>query len=131
MGTSEFYSLVEGIPDVLDSLVVEVGPNATETQLFLFVVTTSGRVADERLVESIRKQIRAQLSPRHVPDRIISVPEVPRTLTGKKLEVPVKRLLAGEPLARVVSLDSIANPRALDPFVALAGTLKRDPDGRS
>jgi acetoacetyl-CoA synthetase len=131
MGTSEFYSLVEGIPDVLDSLVVEVGPNATETQLFLFVVTASGRVADERLVESIRKQIRAQLSPRHVPDRIISVPEVPRTLTGKKLEVPVKRLLAGEPLARVVSLDSIANPRALDPFVVLAGTLKRDPDGRS
>ncbi len=123
MGTSEFYSLVEAMPEVRDSLVVEVGPNATETQLYLFVVTDSGGEAGPELAEAVRKRIRAELSPRHVPDRVIGVREIPRTLTGKKLEIPVKRLLGGEPLARVLSLDSVANPGSLAPFEALARDL--------
>jgi acetoacetyl-CoA synthetase len=121
LGTGEFYAVVEELPEIADALVVhledaEGGPG----ELLLFVVVSEGAQLDEARITA---RLRSELSPRHVPDAVISVPAVPRTLTGKKLEAPVKRILRGEPAARVASRDSLANPDALDPFVALAGKL--------
>lgn len=127
LGTSEFYSVVEELPEVADSLVVHLedrqgGPG----KLVLFVVLADGCVLDDALRASIRARLRAELSPRHVPDAIHTVPAVPRTLTGKKLEVPVKRLLRGEPVEKVASRDSLVDPMALEVFVDLAA---QDPMG--
>ena len=121
LGTGEFYAVVEELPEVLDTLVVhleDAGGGAGE--LLLFVVPAEGVDVDEQLHTRIGRALRDQLSPRHVPDTIETVPAIPRTLTGKKLEAPVKRILRGEPLERVASRDSLADPAALDPFVALA-----------
>jgi acetoacetyl-CoA synthetase len=116
MGTSEFYRVVEELPDVADSLVVDTaGADGTGT-LLLFVVPTDGAHVDE---ERIRREIRAQLSPRHVPDRVVTVPEIPRTLNGKKCEVPVKRILGGTPPEQAVAAGALANPASLAPFVDL------------
>jgi acetoacetyl-CoA synthetase len=121
IGTSEFYGVVEGLPEIADSLVVhleddEGGPG----ELLLFVVPRDGRAIDEELATSIRRALREDLSPRHVPDEILAVPAVPRTLSGKKLEVPVKRILLGAPAEVAASRDSLADPGALAPFEALA-----------
>jgi acetoacetyl-CoA synthetase len=121
LGTGEFYAVVEDIPEIVDALVVhleDAGGGAGE--LLLFVVPGPGAVLDEPLRGRIASALRSQLSPRHVPDAIVSVPAVPRTLTGKKLEAPVKRILRGEAAERVASRDSLADPAALDAFVALA-----------
>jgi acetoacetyl-CoA synthetase len=91
-------------------------------RLLLFVVLREGVALDEQLQAHIRELLRRQLSPRHVPDRIAAVPEVPRTLNGKKLEVPVKRLLEGVPLQRAVSTAAVVNPDALAPFAAMAAS---------
>jgi acetoacetyl-CoA synthetase len=112
MGTSEIYSAVEGVPEVLDSLVVDV-----DGTMLLFVVLRPGTELDDELVERIRKRTREYCSPRHVPDEIEAIAEVPRTLSGKKLEVPVKKILMGADPARAASRDSLANPAALDFFV--------------
>jgi acetoacetyl-CoA synthetase len=121
IGTAEFYGVVEGLPEIADSLVVhleddEGGPG----ELLLFVVPRDGRAIDEELATSIRRALREDLSPRHVPDEILAVPAVPRTLSGKKLEVPVKRILLGAPAEVAASRDSLADPGALAPFEALA-----------
>ena len=87
----------------------------------LFVVLRDGAVLDDALVREIRTRVREDCSPRHVPSEIRAIAEVPRTLSGKVLEVPVKRILMGEPPERVASRDSLANPAALDVFVALSG----------
>lgn len=118
MGTAEFYAVVEGLDAVKDSLVVHLedsggGPG----ELWLFVVAPD--IELEEFEQAARLAIRQQLSPRHVPDRIVCVDAVPRTLTGKKLEVPVKRILAGAAVDEVVSVSSLANPESLAPFVAL------------
>jgi len=118
MGTSEIYSAVEGVPQVLDSLVVDV-----EELMPLFVVLRDETELDADLVSEIKRRIREHCSPRHVPDRVVQVPEVPRTLSGKKLEVPVKKILQGAPAERAASRDSLANPEALDHFVELASSL--------
>src|SRR5215211_4437673 len=118
MGTSEIYSAIEGVPEVMDSLVVDV-----DELMPLFVVLRDEAELDDGLVHEIRKRIREHCSPRHVPDRIVQVPEVPRTLSGKKLEVPVKKILQGAPAERAASRDSLANPEALDHFVELASSL--------
>jgi acetoacetyl-CoA synthetase len=89
-------------------------------ELILFVVPREGVEVDEALRGRIAAALRAQLSPRHVPDGIVSVPAIPRTLTGKKLEMPVKRILRGEEVDRVASRGSLSNPDALDAFAALA-----------
>jgi acetoacetyl-CoA synthetase len=115
MGTSEIYSAVEGVPGVLDSLVVDVG----ETML-LFVVLRDGAALDDELVAQIARRVREHCSPRHVPDEVHAIAEVPRTLSGKKLEVPVKKILMGADPSRAASRDSLANPAALDFFVELA-----------
>jgi acetoacetyl-CoA synthetase len=116
MGTSELYSAVEGVDEVLDSLVVDV-----DDRIVLFVVC-SGEL-DEELADRIRRRVREYCSPRHVPDAIHQIDEVPRTLSNKKLEVPVKRILQGGDPGTVASRDSLANPAALDWFVERAGEL--------
>jgi acetoacetyl-CoA synthetase len=121
LGTGEFYAVVEDIPEIIDALVVHLedgGGGAGE--LLLFVVPGPDAELDDTLRDRIAKTLRSELSPRHVPDTIVSVPAIPRTLTGKKLEAPVKRILLGEASERVASRDSLLDPDALDAFVALA-----------
>ena len=118
MGTSELYRSVLALDEILDALVVDV-PNASGSRMTLFVVLRDGAVLDEGLSTEIRRRIRDDCSPRHVPDEILAAPEVPRTLSGKILEVPVKRLLLGASVEEVASRDSLANPAALDWFASL------------
>jgi acetoacetyl-CoA synthetase len=121
IGTAEFYGVVEALPGVADSLVVHLEDEAGGPgELLLFVATRDGRPLDDSLRARIRDELRAGLSPRHVPDEIIGVAVVPRTLSGKKLEVPVKRILLGLPADRAASRDALADPASLGPFVALA-----------
>ncbi len=122
LGTGEFYALVEELPEVADSLVVHLeDPGGGIGELLLFVVPAPGTVIDATVQNRIATALRTELSPRHVPDAIVEVPSIPRTLTGKKLEAPVKRILRGELPDRVASRGSLADPAALDAFVALAG----------
>ncbi len=122
MGTAEFYRVVEQVEGVVDSLVVDTsGAGAGEGRLVLFLVLAEGRVLDDAQRRRIAGAIRSALSPRHVPDEMVQVPEVPRTLSGKKLEVPVKRLLAGEDASKVVNLGTLANPSSVEALLAAAG----------
>ncbi len=120
MGTSEFYGLVEALPEITDSLVVDTGSldDAVGT-LWLFLVLREGVALDQELRQRLKSLLRTELSPRHVPDEFRAVSAIPRTLSGKKLEVPVKRILLGTPPALAASRDTLANPEALDAFVAL------------
>jgi acetoacetyl-CoA synthetase len=120
MGTAEFYRVVEGLDEITDSLVVDASDPGGEGRLLLFVVLRPETTLDEELQQRIRAAVRTELSPRHVPDRIEAIAEVPRTLSGKKLEVPVKRVLAGVPLEQAVSEGALANPDAIHQVVALA-----------
>jgi acetoacetyl-CoA synthetase len=121
MGTSEFYSAVDALTEVVDSLVVHLDdPDRDAGRLLLFVHLAAGVTLDDDLRTRLARTIRAELSPRHVPDEVHQVPAIPRTISGKKLEVPIKRLLEGEPLDRVVNPGALADPAALDAFVALA-----------
>jgi acetoacetyl-CoA synthetase len=120
MGTSELYRSVFALDEVLDALVVDV-PDGDGSRMTLFVVLREGAALDEQLETEIRRRIREDCSPRHVPDEVLAAPEIPRTLSGKILEVPVKRLLMGAPLETVASRDSLANPEALGYFEELAG----------
>ena len=122
LGTGEFYALVEELPEVADALVVHLEDDGGGMgELLLFVVPAPGSEIDEHVQRRIAAALRRELSPRHVPDAIVPSPAIPRTLTGKKLEAPVKRILRGESAERVASRDSLADPAALDAFVALAG----------
>jgi acetoacetyl-CoA synthetase len=125
MGTSEIYRAAATVPEVLDALVVDV-PRGGSGELWmpLFVVLEPGVELDEPLTALIKRRIREDCSPRHVPNDVLQIEEVPRTLSGKVLEVPVKRILMGAPPDQAASVDSLANPRSLDYFVELAGTLK-------
>ena len=123
MGTSEIYRAVLGVPEVLDALVVDVPRPGTEGWMPLFVVLREGAELDTELKEELNRRIREQCSPRHVPNEIFRIAEVPRTLSGKVLEVPVKRILTGTPPDDVASRDSLANPATLDYFVELRETL--------
>jgi len=123
MGTSEIYRAVQGIPEITDALVVDIPKPGTEGWMPLFVVLADGETLDDELVGEIKRRIRELCSPRHVPDAVYEIAEVPRTLSGKVLEVPVKRILTGTPPEQAASRDSLANPRSLDYFVELAGTL--------
>jgi acetoacetyl-CoA synthetase len=115
MGTSEIYRSVLALDEVTDALVVDV-----DGWMPLFVVLRDGAVLDAGLEQAIRTRVREDCSPRHVPNAIYAVAEVPRTLSGKVLEVPVKRILQGTPVERAASRDSLVNPAALDWFVQLA-----------
>ena len=123
MGTSEIYRAVQGVPEVLDALVVDVPAPGTEGWMPLFVVLREGTELTSELEGEIKRRIREQCSPRHVPNRIFRIDEVPRTLSGKVLEVPVKRILTGTPPDEAASRDSLANPQALDYFLELRDSL--------
>jgi acetoacetyl-CoA synthetase len=118
MGTSELYSAALAVPEVVDALAVDLPRDGTPGWLVLYVVLTQGARLDNALVDRIKTRIRENCSPRHVPDEITAVPAVPRTLSGKLLEVPVKRILMGAEPSTVASRDSLANPEALDWFVS-------------
>jgi acetoacetyl-CoA synthetase len=122
MGTSEFYRVVESLPEVADSLVVDTGSLESDAvgKLWLFVVLAPGTLLAPELERRIKDTVRRDLSPRHVPDAIVAVRAIPRTLNGKKLEVPVKRILLGTPAEKAASRDTLADPSALDAFVELA-----------
>jgi acetoacetyl-CoA synthetase len=117
LGTSDFYSVVEEFDEVLDALVVHL--EATD-ELLLFVVLRDGRELDDELGRRISDALRSGLSPRHKPDDIVAVPAIPRTMTGKKLELPVKRILTGTPVAEVASKDALIDPAAIDAFAEYA-----------
>ncbi len=120
MGTSEFYRVVERLPDVADSLVVDTGTLGREGRLILYIVPAAGRELDADLIARIRSLLRTELSPRHVPDEVIQVPGIPRTLSGKKLEVPVRRILLGTAVAAAADRDALANPEVLAYFAPRA-----------
>ena len=115
MGSSEIYRAVLAVPEVLDALVVDV-----DGWMPLFVSLRDGVVLDDELKDAIKRRIREDCSPRHVPNEIFAVATIPRTRTGKVLEVPVKRIMLGESPERVASRDALAEPTSLDPFVTLA-----------
>jgi acetoacetyl-CoA synthetase len=121
LGTSELYAVVEDAPEIKDSLVVHLeDPEGGPGRLLLFAVVADGVAPDDGLRARIARVLRDELSPRHVPDEVVWVPSIPRTLTGKKLEAPVKRILQGCPAADVVNPDALADPEAIAAFVAYA-----------
>jgi acetoacetyl-CoA synthetase len=120
MGTSEFYRAVEEFPEIADSLVADLEFLGRESFLYLFVTLRDGAVLDAKLKEAVLQRIKTALSPRHVPNAIIAAPDIPYTLSGKKLEVPVKKLLLGQPAEKVASRDALANPHSLDWYIEFA-----------
>jgi acetoacetyl-CoA synthetase len=121
IGTAELYEVVESLPEIADSLVVhledaEGGPG----ELILFVQLAPGSALDDELRSQVRARLRADLSPRHVPDNLVEIAVVPRTLTGKRLEVPVKRILRGARPEDVASRDALTDPASLDVFASMA-----------
>ncbi|MDP6063628.1 MAG: acetoacetate--CoA ligase, partial [SAR202 cluster bacterium] len=120
MGTSEFYRVVEALPEVEDSLVVDTSGFEIEGKLLLFLVLVEGLSLDDKLKDRIKVSLRVDLSPRHIPNEIYAISEVPRTLNAKKIEVPVKRILSGVNPEDAVSADAMANPNSLTFFVSLS-----------
>ncbi|WP_163971469.1 acetoacetate--CoA ligase [Oceanobacillus halotolerans] len=114
IGTSEIYRAVDQIKEIADSLIVDIPLGKGESFVPLFVLMKEGQILTPQLEEAIKKQIRTQCSPRHVPTAIVEVPDIPKTLNGKKLEVPVKKLLMGKPVEEVVNKGSLSNANALD-----------------
>jgi len=119
MGTSEFYRVVEALPEVADSLVIDTsGARQAEGELLCFLVLAEGATLED-VEPTLRRELRTQLSPRHVPDRFYVVDVIPRTLNGKKCEVPVKKILAGTPPEKAVSRDALRDPDSLEPFLTM------------
>ena len=120
MGTSEIYRAVLSIDAIVDALVVDIPKEGTDGTIELFIVLREGATLDDDLRKTLARSIRERCSPRHVPDDVRAIAAVPRTLSGKVVEVPTKRILMGTPPERAASRDSLANPEALDAFVALS-----------
>ncbi len=120
MGTSELYSAVEALPEVLDSMVVDLEYLGRESYMPLFVVLREGFGLDAALQAKIGAAVRTALSPRFVPDEMFQVAEIPRTISGKKQELPIKKLLLGQPIEKVLNREAMANPGCLDWYVAFA-----------
>jgi acetoacetyl-CoA synthetase len=125
MGSSEIYRVVEGLPEVLDSLIVGVELPGGKYYMPLFVVLRPGMELDDAMQARIKQALRNGISPHHVPDEILAIPEVPRTLSGKKLEVPVKKILMGIPAEKAISLDAMSNPHSMTYFDAVAQKVSR------
>jgi acetoacetyl-CoA synthetase len=125
MGSSEIYQAVESLPAVLDSLVVDLEVLGSDGFMPLFVVLAGGQALDSALKHMIHDAIRDRLSARFLPDEIIKVADIPRTLSGKKLEIPVKKLLLGGDPDQVVNRDSMVNPESFDRFIAYAATRRQ------
>ncbi|GIH68823.1 acetoacetate--CoA ligase [Sphaerimonospora thailandensis] len=117
MGTSEFYRIVERFEEIADSLVIDTGRLGQEGRLLLYVTLADGATLSNELISRLRTALRGELSPRHVPDEIHAVPGIPRTLSGKKLEIPVRKILLGTPVEQAANPDSMANPEVLRHFV--------------
>ena len=120
MGTSELYSAVDALPEVIDSMVVDLEYLGRDSYMPLFVVLREGVALDEVMRRRINEAIRVALSPRFLPDAVFQVAEIPRTLSGKKQELPIKKLLLGHPLEKVVNREAMANPGCLDWYVQFA-----------
>ncbi len=123
LGTADFYAVIEEIEGVADCLVVHVDADGRD-ELIAFVVPSEGTTLDDALTRTIRNELRRQLSPRHVPDAVVAVDAVPRTLSGKKTEVPVKRILAGASVSEALATGALANPDAVDAYVTWAAALR-------
>ena len=120
MGTSELYSAVEALPEVMDSMVVDLEYLGRESYMPLFVVLMPGLNLTDDLKNKLNNAIKTALSPRFIPNEIFQVAEIPRTLSGKKQELPIKKLMLGQPLEKVVNKDAMANPACLDWYLDLA-----------
>jgi len=127
MGTSEIYAAVEALPEVLDSMVIDIERPGLPGWMALFVALREGLVLDEALTSRLHDAIRRALSPRFVPDETFQAPEIPRTLSGKKQEVPLKRIFLGQPPEKVLNRDAMANPQCLDWYLALAASTNQAP----
>jgi acetoacetyl-CoA synthetase len=126
MGTAEIYRVVEELPEVRDSLVVDLEYLGRPSFMPLFVVLKTGCVLDEALKGRIASEIRTRASARHVPNEVYQIDEIPRTLTGKKMEVPVRKLLLGMAREKVASADAMANPASMEFFVRMAAKLAQE-----
>jgi acetoacetyl-CoA synthetase len=120
IGTAEIYSALDDMTEIVDSLISGFEPPNGGYYMPLFVVLKEGVALDESLKKRINGKIRELLSPRHVPDDIFAVPDIPKTLNAKKLEVPVKKILMGKPVKEAVNIDSMSNPESLEYFVKFA-----------
>ncbi len=123
MGTSEIYRAVESLDEVLESLIIDLELMGRKSFMPLFVVLQPGTSLDEELKEKIKNEIRQKVSPRFVPDEIYQVEQIPKTLNGKKMEIPIRKLLLGFPLEKAVNPGSMANPEALQFFIELSKQL--------
>lgn len=117
MGTAEIYAAVEDLPQVADTMIIDVDTDAGDSTLIMFVVPATGHIIDAAMEAALASAIRTSLSPRFVPDRLFSAPGIPRTLSGKKQELPIKRLFAGWPVAKVVSAEATATPEVLPWYI--------------
>lgn len=124
MGTSEIYSALERIPEVVDGLVVDIPITSEKSYMPLFVVLQENSILTDEVRNSIIQAIRMYCSPRHVPNGIFSVEDLPKTLNGKKLEVPIKKILMGIPVEKAVNKGSLANPDSIKYFVEFEKHLK-------
>jgi acetoacetyl-CoA synthetase len=120
MGTAELYRAIEAMPEVIDSLVVDLEYLGRESYMPLFVVLREGLVLDDALARRLKESIKVALSARHVPNEIFQVGSIPRTLSGKKMELPVKKLLLGTPVGEVFKLDAMANAESVAWFSEFA-----------
>jgi acetoacetyl-CoA synthetase len=120
MGTAEIYRVVEELPEIRDSLVIDLEYLGRPSFMPLFVVLAPEEVLDDALKSRITQQIRSKASARHVPDEIYQVDEIPRTLTGKKMEVPIRKLLLGAAPEKVASSDAMLNPKSIEFFLRMA-----------
>lgn len=127
MGTADIYAAVESLPDVVDSLVIDLEDGAGDSRLVMFVVPVAGRTLDEAMQAAMAAAIRKTLSPRFVPDTFITAPGIPRTLSGKKQEIPIKRLFQGWPVAKVINPDGIENPAVVPWYIEQAEAWLRQP----
>jgi len=126
IGTSEVYRVVESIPEVAECIAIGLEGPGEEQEMILFVVPAEGRRLDEEMKRRIREKVKADLSPRHVPDSVMEVPSIPHTLSGKKLEIPVKKVFLGVDPEKAVNLGSLANPEALQQFVEIARSYRQN-----
>lgn len=131
MGTAEIYSAVEQLPGITDTMIIDVESEGGDSKLLLFVVPAEGHGVDAPMEAAIASAIRTGLSPRFVPDRLIAAPAIPRTLSGKKQELPIKRLFAGWPIAKVINADATATPEVLPWYVDQAQRWQSEAAARS
>ena len=126
IGTSEIYRNVESISGIKDSLIINLELENAQSFMPIFIVLDEKRQLDDRLVSAIRQNLSENCSPRHIPDKVYVIDAVPYTLSGKKQEIPVKKLLSGIPLEKAVNLGACANPSAMDFFIQLASSIRQE-----